>query len=744
MNLKLTNPRRHLSSLFFSSLLVLPAIVFAEQNDALSSTTLAMLGTESMYFEEMPVIISATRLSQPLNESPVSTTVIDRQMIDASGAQTIPDILRLVPGFTVGYLNGNRPVATYHGQSGRLSNRIQLVIDGRSVYLPTLAGVSWSDLVVSIEDIERLEVVRGPNASTYGNNAFLAVVSITTKHASENKGHYIKGTGGSHDTADGFYRFSGQEDNLDYRVSVGTKNNNGTDLLNDFTETDYLSYRMDYQIDLSTQLYYSGGLQDSEYGDVKENATDAENELDVSTAFQHLRLEHHFENGNSLAIQYYYNYTKSYSIEPEVTISLSGLSPVLADIDDFGFTQIIDLKSERHDLEISYYYDPNDSLRLVSGGSIRSDKATSNNLLDPGTDNSLMLYRFFTHGEYTLTNDFLINAGAMIENNKISGTDFSPRLAFIYHLTAQHSFRLSASKATRTPTNFEENGYYAIQQQLTQNNGQALNNPLVEAALGGDILNDTFIFTSGGVNSEEIISFELGWMARLLDNQLTLDIKLFHDDTDNLITEVPFVGSVPGENIDDLFGPGNSSNGATDISNASSTKTLGFEFYSNYNISADWRLYAFYAYSEISARSINSNIDSSYQQNIIGRLEESLPRNSYGAMLMKQWKNNLNASLSLYHVDDMDWLDRTRDRINPDQAFQDRSAESYTKIDFVIRKTHKTPNGQIDYSLIFKNIGASYSDYTQTNYTDSSMQTVNVPGSIQDPSGYFEIAFRFY
>jgi len=725
------------ASLFSSSLLFLPFSLIAAIDIDSTSTALALLGTESMYFEDMPVVISATRLSQPLNESPVSTTVIDRQMIDASGARTIPDILRLVPGFTSGYLNGNYPVATYHGQSSRLSKRIQLVIDGRSVYLPTLAGVSWSDLVLSIEDIERIEVVRGPNASTYGNNAFLAVVSITTKHASEDTGHYIKGTVGAHDTADAFYRFGGQTENLDYRVSVGTKNDSGTDLLNDFTETDYLSYRLDYQIDLSTQLYYSGGLQDSVYGDVKENVDDQDNDVDVSTAFQHLRLEHSFDNGSSLAIQYFYNFTESFSSEPEIIFPISDLGPLFADIDDLGFTQIIDLKSQRHDLEVSYFYDPLDSLRLVSGGSVRSDKATSNNLLDPGTDNSLLLFRLFTHGEYTLTNDFLINAGVMVENNQISGTDIAPRLAFIYHLSDQHSFRLSASKATRTPTNFDENGYYAILQQLTQNGGQPLDNPVIEGALGGDILNDTIIYTSGGVDAEEITSFELGWMARLLQNELTLDIKLFQDRTKKLIDEFPFNGIVPDENIGVI--PGQEGRvGATDIGNAASTETQGIEIYSDYKIANDLRLYAYYAYLEISAKSTPGN-----QLGIIGRLEESSPANSYGAMLMKQWENNLNTSLSVYHVDDMDWLDRTHSRTNPANAYKDRSAEAYTKIDFVIRKTHKTGDSRIDYSLIFQNIGSSYSDYTRTNYTDPSRQTVAVPGSVIDPRVYFEMAFKF-
>ena len=114
-------------------LLLLPCALQATEVD----TTLSLLDSEELFIGELPTVISATRLKQPLNESPVSTTIIDRQMIDASGAQTIPDLLRLVPGFTVGYLSGNYPVATYHGQSERYSRRLQVLIDGRSVYLPT-------------------------------------------------------------------------------------------------------------------------------------------------------------------------------------------------------------------------------------------------------------------------------------------------------------------------------------------------------------------------------------------------------------------------------------------------------------------------------------------------------------------------------------------------------------------------------------------------------------------------------
>ena len=736
---------------FIALLLLIPLSLFADNSD----NTLAMLGSEDMYLDEMPVIISATRLSQPLNESPVSTTVIDRQMIDASGAQTIPDILRLVPGFTVGYLNGNSPVATYHGHSDRESSRIQLVIDGRSVYLPTLSGVSWSDLIVTIDDIERLEIIRGPNASTYGNNAFLAVISITTKHASEEQGHYIKSTVGAHDTADVFYRFGGQSDDLDYRISVGTKNNSGTDLLNDFTETDFLSYRLDYQINLSTQLYYAGGAQDSTYGDVLEFVGDIDNDFDVATAFQHIRLEHNFKNETSLSVQYYYNKTNSFESSFFATVDGSALG-----LDSFDVFDTFDLMSERHDLEVAYYYQPLDSLRLVSGTSVRLDKVGANNVFDPDTDNSLLLYRVFTHGEFSFTDDWILNAGLMIENNDISGTDIAPRLALIHHLTDNHTFRLGASKATRTPTIFDESGYVALEQVLTRNDGVPLaaNDPII-AMIGSDQLVDVEFFSPGNVNSEEITSFEFGWMMNFLNNELVIDFKFFKDKINSLISGINQLENVPGENIDDLntalgivYDPTDPSfvssivigdPGAAYFGNSAKSDTQGFEAYSDYQISPDLRLYAYYAYVEISAEITNTSISANDQPRIVGRLEESSPKQSFGAMIMKQWPNDLNTSLSIYHVQDMDWLDRTSSRGLTANDYKDRSAESYTKIDLVIRKSHKTADGRIDFSLIFQNLAGSHFDYTQTSFTDPAQQNVNIPGSEQDRRGYFELAFKF-
>ena len=110
-------------------------------------------------------------------------TVIDREMIKASGFRTVPELMRLVPGMYVGFADANRPVVSLHGSADEYAHRMQILIDGRSVYLPPFGGVSWADLPLQIEDIERIEVVRGPSSASHGTNSFYGVINIITRDA---------------------------------------------------------------------------------------------------------------------------------------------------------------------------------------------------------------------------------------------------------------------------------------------------------------------------------------------------------------------------------------------------------------------------------------------------------------------------------------------------------------------------------------------------------------------------------
>ena len=165
--------------------------------------------SEQEFLAELPVVLTASRLAQPQTEAPAAVTVIDRQMIAASGVRNLSEVFRLAPGFQVGFESGHRHVVGYHGLADEFSRRLQVLIDGRSVYLPSFGGVSWSDLPIALDDIERIEVIRGPNAVTYGANSFLAIINITTRHSAADRGGFVRATAGSNDIRDGVLRMAG-------------------------------------------------------------------------------------------------------------------------------------------------------------------------------------------------------------------------------------------------------------------------------------------------------------------------------------------------------------------------------------------------------------------------------------------------------------------------------------------------------------------------------------------------------
>ena len=147
---------------------------------------------EHYYFDEVPVVLSVTRLHQPLADTPASVTIIDKEMIRASGATNIPDLLRHVPGFQVGFVTGKRAAVTAHGRGDEFARDMQIKIDGRSIYDPAYGGVSWQDLPLDIDDIHSIEVVRGPNAASHGSNSFAGIVNIVTEHPAEQQGILLK------------------------------------------------------------------------------------------------------------------------------------------------------------------------------------------------------------------------------------------------------------------------------------------------------------------------------------------------------------------------------------------------------------------------------------------------------------------------------------------------------------------------------------------------------------------------
>mgnify|MGYP001669458617 CR=1 FL=1 len=179
--------------------------------------------------QPLPQVLTATRLKQSAAAVPGSMTVIDSELIKASGARDIAELLRLVPGMMVGYTTGNQAAVNYHGTSASDARRMQVLIDGRSVYRAGLATVDWSDIPVAMEDIERIEVFRGPNTVSYGANALMAVVNILTRSPANSHGSRIKVIRGQRGIND-YYASQGVGwETGDLRLSLSGQQDDGFD-----------------------------------------------------------------------------------------------------------------------------------------------------------------------------------------------------------------------------------------------------------------------------------------------------------------------------------------------------------------------------------------------------------------------------------------------------------------------------------------------------------------------------------
>ena len=156
-------------------------------------------------------VISVTRTrGQSLFTSPAAITVITGEDIRRSGLRTLPELLRLVPGMHVAQIDANKWAISSRGFTGRF-NPYQLVqMDGRTLYTPAFSGVNWSVQDIMLEDIDRIEVIRGPGATLWGANAVNGIVNIVTKSSLETQGLLITGGSGTHDTGFGSVRYGGK------------------------------------------------------------------------------------------------------------------------------------------------------------------------------------------------------------------------------------------------------------------------------------------------------------------------------------------------------------------------------------------------------------------------------------------------------------------------------------------------------------------------------------------------------
>jgi iron complex outermembrane receptor protein len=461
-------------------------------------------------------VTSTSRRPQSVAESAAAVFVITQEDIRRSGVTSIPEALRMVPGVEVARIDANKWAISVRGFNGRFANKLLVMMDGRSVYTPLFSGVLWDAQGTVLEDIERIEVVRGPGASLWGANAVNGVINIVTKRARDTQGGLFVAGGGTEEQGFSTLRYGGEvNDDAFYRAYIKYFNRDSQEFIDDgHAEDDWqvgrAGFRMDWEPDDSPDAFtvqgdiYRGvvGTTGRQFSLLPPFSQTVDTDDDIFGANLLGRWTHDFEDGSDMALQTYYD---------------------LVSGDELG----IQLREQTFDVDFQHHFLVGDRNDIIWGLGYRlvaadfDDNFTVSFDDDHRTDH---LVSAFIQDEITLAEDELrLTLGSKFEYNTYTGFEVQPTARLLWTPDTQQSVWLAASRATRTPSQAEDS--IALNSVLPP--------PLPPPLPPLPIPTQLSVLGNSDQISEDVIAFELGYRVQPTDD-LSLDLAAFYNIYDNL------------------------------------------------------------------------------------------------------------------------------------------------------------------------------------------------------------------
>lgn len=462
-------------------------------------------------------VTSVSRKTQRLANTAAAVFVISQEDIRRSGATSIPELLRMVPGVQVARMDANKWAVSIRGINGRFASKLQVLKDGRSVYTPLFSGVIWENLDTPLEDIERIEVIRGPGAAMWGSNAVNGVINIITMHGADTQGGLMSGGTGSSEQGFGTVRFGNRLTDNSYLRLYGkhVERSEGDYADGSAAHDDWRlssgGFRFDtqpsYNDTLTLQGDYFNGSYHETYNLFNLTTPGIPNIVPASSTASGGNLlgrwQRTLSETDELSLQLSYDHSqRDYLLLGEKRNTL-----------DFDFQhrfRIGSLQELTWGLGYRFSHD-----RIRSSQTLALTKVSEN----------LSLYSIFLQDEITLLPDTLaLIIGSRFDHNDYTGWEIQPNGRLIWTPSPQHSFWGSISRAVRTPTRAER--YLQYQYYTT-----VMPDPFAPPPATTDLRvvvngNDTFI-------SETVLAYELGYRSELT-RQLTFDLSLFFNQYKNL------------------------------------------------------------------------------------------------------------------------------------------------------------------------------------------------------------------
>lgn len=543
------------------------------------------LGLEELLKVE---VSSVSRKTQTLADAAAAVFVVSGDDIQRAGATSIPEALRLVPGMEVARLANNRWAVSARGFNGRFANKLLVLMDGRTIYSPLFSGVFWEAQDTLLEDVERIEVVRGPGAAIWGANAVNGVVNIITKRAKNTQGTLLIGAGGTEERSllaarhggssgeETFFRVFGKA--LERDVSVAAGGSEG----NDFTRSARAGFRLDKRVQTGQTLTLIGDVHDGRTGDRwQDSALTARFALPTRLIQRNsgINLLGRYEwcsgSGAEASLQAYVDHTR---------LQLSDLVDETRNTIDIDFHHRFAL-APRHDLIWGLGY-----------RAARDDIQTSYYALrfDP-RQRTLAQWSGFVHDEFSVIAERLrLIAGAKFEHANVTRTEIEPNLRLLWTPSATDTIWGAWSRAARTPSRGELDDSLVAALVAADDPRNAYGIPILLQVQGP---------ASKNLRSEKLQAVEFGYRSQLAPS-VSLDVALFwnrYRDLRSVVTGTPVVQASP---LPNLTVPYLRASGG-------SAASRGLEVAAEWHPSTAWRLQFSYSHLRLRiARSDDSANDS--------------------------------------------------------------------------------------------------------------------------------------
>jgi iron complex outermembrane receptor protein len=556
------------------------------QQDSLAPGNIKKMSLEELFNLK---VTSVSKRSEKLSEVASAIQVITREDIIRSGATNIPEALRLSPNLQVAQIRGSEWIISARGFNAAFSNKLLVLINGRTVYSPLFAGVFWDAQNVLLEDVDRIEIISGPGGSLWGANAVNGVINIITKSSKDTKRLYLSAAAGSFLQQSYEARYGGQiSSKLSYRIFAQHFNSDNTFIASgkgnsDSSNFTQAGFRVDYDISAKSNLAIYGNVY---YG--VEKTSPSKSTYDGQNILA--RWTKNLSDKSDIALQVYVDRTWRHDIPSTISDQLNTY--------DFDF---------QHNLAIG-----NRNKFLWGVGYRFMVDETQHSTPFVGflpNDRNMELFTGFAQDEIEIVpGKWKLTAGAKLQHNTFSGFEVQPSVRIAWTPNESNTIWAAVSRAIRAPSRIDVDYHIPTY-------------PVPPTSLSID----------GGPNfvSEKVVAWELGYRVSP-GNNVSLSLAAFYNQYNDLYSVELLPGTLTYQ-----------------IQNGVKGHSMGVEFSGNYQVCKSWRVRGgytyfykklenkpghFFDYSSLGIDPKNQfllqsilNLPAGFQLDIVGRYIDSLP-----------------------------------------------------------------------------------------------------------------------